>query len=259
MAAIRIERQDHILKIYMARTEKYNALTVEMYHEIANAYSMLHNDDNLRVGVFMADGEHFTAGLELTDWVDVLSSGAMPKLPEGTIDPFGLSGPKLSKPMIMAVQGFCYTCGVEMLLNTDIRVAASNTRFSQQEVKRGLYACGGATIRLQRQIGWANAQRYLMTGDEWSAEDAYRMGLIQELCEPGEQQDIAMSIAKKIANAAPLAVKGSLKSSQIARDEGEKAAISSLFKDLRAVMSSEDMKEGIQSFIERREARFTGK
>lgn len=259
MSAIRVERQDHILKIFMARPEKYNAFTVEMYHAVANAYSLLHNDSDLRVGVLLADGEHFTSGLELTDWSGVLSSGALPSLPQGVIDPFGLSGPKLCKPIVMAVQGYCYTCGVEMMLNTDIRIAAKNTRFSQLEVKRGLYACGGATIRLQREIGWANAQRYLMTGDEWSAADAYRMGMIQQLCEVGEQHNLALDIAKRIANAAPLAVQGSLKSSQVARDEGEQSAISSLFSDLQIVMASEDMKEGIQSFIERREAKFTGK
>jgi len=259
MSSIRVEREGHILKIIMARPEKFNALTVDMYHDIAKAYSLLHNDKDLRVGVFCADGEHFTAGLELTDWSATLSAGSLPRLAEGTIDPFGLSGPKLSKPIVMAVQGYCYTCGVEMMLNTDIRIAAKSTRFSQLEVQRGLYACGGATMRLQREIGWANAQRYLMTGDEWSAEDAYRMGLIQELCEEGEQLTLAMSIAERIAKAAPLGVQGSLKSSKIARDQGEASAINCLFSDLKVVMSSEDMKEGIQSFIERREAKFIGR
>jgi len=258
MSFIRVETAGPILKIMMNRPEKYNALTVDMYHDIANAYGLLHRDDELRVGVFYGEGEHFTAGLELTDWSATLSAGALPPLPEGAIDPFGLSGPKLSKPIVMAMQGFCYTCGVEMMLNTDIRVAAKNTRFAQLEVQRGLYACGGATIRLQRELGWANAQRYLMTGDEWSAEDAYRMGMVQELCDTGEQFSVAMAIAERIAKAAPLAVKGSLRSSQIARDQGENAAINLLFNELEPIMASEDFKEGIQSFVERREAVFKG-
>ena len=256
---IKIEKEGHILKIAMARPEKYNAFTVEMYHQIALAYGQLNDDPELRVGLFYGEGDHFTSGLELTDWAETLSSGKLPDLQTGAIDPFGLTGPKLTKPIVMAVQGFCYTCGVEMMLNTDIRVAANNTRFAQLEVKRGLYACGGATMRLQRELGWANAQRYLLTGDEWSAEDAYRMGMIQELCEPGEQYEKAISIAMSISNAAPLGVQGSLKSSQIARDEGEQAAINRLFKDLVPVMASEDMKEGIQSFVERRPAVFKGR
>lgn len=256
---IKVEKEGHILKIAMARPEKYNAYTVEMYHQIALAYGQLDSDPELRVGFLYGEGEHFTAGLELTDWATTLSAGSLPPLPEGAIDPFGLSGPKLKKPIVMAVQGFCYTCGVEMMLNTDIRIAANNTRFAQLEVQRGLYACGGATIRLQRELGWANAQRYLLTGDEWSAEDAYRMGMIQELCEPGEQHDKGMEIALRVANAAPLGVQGSLRSSQIARDQGESAAIECLFKDLVPVMASEDMKEGIQSFVERRTAVFKGR
>lgn len=255
---IKIEKDGPILKIVMARPEKYNALTVEMYHQIALAYGELDRDPELRVGLFYAEGDHFTAGLELTDWQATFSAGKLPAIPEGALDPFGLSGPKLTKPMIMAVQGFCYTCGVEMMLNTDIRVAASNTRFAQLEVQRGLYACGGATIRLQRELGWANAQRYLLTGDEWSAAEAYRMGMIQELCEPGEQLEVGLKLAQRVADAAPLGVQGSLRSSQIARDQGELAAIDRLFKDLQPVMASEDIKEGILSFIERRPARFKG-
>ena len=255
---INVEKDGHILKISMARPEKYNAFTVEMYHQIALAYGQLNDDPELRVGLFYGEGDHFTSGLELTDWAKTLSAGSLPPLPTGAIDPFGLSGPKLSKPIVMAVQGYCYTCGVEMMLNTDIRIAANNTRFSQLEVQRGLYACGGATIRLQREMGWANAQRYLLTGDEWSAQEAFRMGMIQALCEPGEQFNKALEIAERIANAAPLGVQGSLRSSQIARDEGELAAIDRLFIDLVPVMASDDMKEGIQSFIERRPAKFKG-
>ncbi len=255
---INIEKDGHILKIGMARPEKYNALTLEMYHQIALAYGELDRDPELRVGLFYAQGDHFTAGLELTDWQATFSAGRLPGVPEGGICPFGLSGPKLTKPMIMAVQGFCYTCGVEMMLNTDIRIAANNTRFAQLEVQRGLYACGGATIRLQREMGWANAQRYLLTGDEWSAQEAYRLGMVQVLCEPGEQFDKAMVLAKRVAEAAPLGVRGSLKSSQLARDLGEQAAIERLFTDLQVVMASEDMQEGIKSYLERRPARFKG-
>ena len=255
---INVEKDGHILKISMARPEKYNAFTVEMYHQIALAYGQLNDDPELRVGLFYGEGDHFTSGLELTDWAKTLSVGSLPPLPTGAIDPFGLSGPKLSKPIVMAVQGYCYTCGIEMMLNTDIRIAANNTLFSQLEVQRGLYACGGATIRLQRELGWANAQRYLLTGDEWSAQEAFRMGMIQELCEPGEQFNKALEIAERIANAAPLGVQGSLRSSQIARDEGELAAIDRLFTDLVPVMASDDMKEGIQSFIDRRPAKFKG-
>jgi len=259
MSYIDVTPNGHILEIKLNRPDKYNALTVDMYHDIAKAYGELDCNPELRVGVFYGEGKHFTSGLELTDWIPLFSSNKRPDLPEGSIDPFRLDGSSLSKPIVMAVQGYCYTAGVEMMLNTDIRVAARNTVFCQMEVQRGLYACGGATLRLQKEIGWANAQRYLMTGDTWNAEEAYRMGMIQELCDEGEQFVVAMSLARKIANAAPLGVQGSLKSSKLARDEGERAALEKLFLELKPVMNSQDIQEGIQSFLQRRDAKFTGK
>lgn len=250
--------QGHVLVIKVNRPEKYNALTVAMYHQIAEVYALLENDPELRVGLLCAEGPHFTAGLELTDWTSTFASGSMPPLPDGAIDPFALSGPRLSKPMVMAVQGYAYTWAIEMMLNTDMRVAASDTRFAQLEVQRGLYACGGATVRLQKEIGWANAQRYLLTGDECNAQDALRMGLVQQVCEPGQQFDQAFALAEKVAKAAPLAVRGSLASSRLAAERSESEAIADIFPKLQPVMASEDLKEGLRSFVEKRPAVFRG-
>jgi enoyl-CoA hydratase/carnithine racemase len=255
MSLVNIEKQGHILIIGLNRPEKMNAMNRAMYHEIAATYFQLQNDPELRVAVMYAEGDHFTSGLQLDDWAGVFANGKGIEPGEGELDPFHITGEGLTKPVV----GICFTCGVEMMLNTDIRVAAKGTRFAQLEVKRGIFACGGATIRLQREIGWGNAQRYLLTGDEWTAEQAYQWGLIQELVEPGEQFNKAMEIAEKIAKAAPLGVQGSLKSSKIAVSEGQEVAKERLFPELRPVMASEDVKEGIQSFLERREAVFKGK
>src|SRR5262249_56787585 len=112
----------------------------------------------------------------------------------GHIDPFGLRS-ALSKPLVMAVQGITFTIGIEMLLAADIRIAASDVRFAQLEIARGLYPLGGATFRLVREAGWGNAMRYLLTADEFGAQEALRMGLIQEVTEPGHQLDRAIEIA----------------------------------------------------------------
>lgn len=259
MALVNVDKKNHVLLIGLNRPEKMNAMNRAMYHEIAAAYYQLQHDPELRVAVMYAEGDHFTSGLQLDDWAGVFSNGKGIEPGEGELDPFDITGDSLTKPVVFAAQGICFTCGVEMMLNTDIRVAAKGTCFAQLEVKRGIFACGGATIRLQREIGWGNAQRYLLTGDEWTAEQAYQWGLIQELVEPGEQLNKAMEIAEKIARAAPLGVQGSLKSSKIAVSEGQEAAKERLFPELRPVMASEDVKEGIQSFLERREAVFQGK
>lgn len=254
-----VEKQGHILFIKLNRPEKYNALSMEMFHALGRAYAQLNEDADLRVAVLQAEGKHFTAGVELDQWAENFGSGrGMPTLPD-EVDPFGMKGERHRKPVVIAVQGYCYTWGVEILLNTEIRVAARDTKFAMLEVKRGLYPCCGATLRLPKELGWANAQRYLLTGDTWTAEDAYRFGMVQELVEPGEQFAKAVEIAEKIAKAAPLGVQGCLKSTRTAALYGEQAAIDTVFKDLMPVMRSEDAKEGVQSFMERREARFTGR
>lgn len=256
---ISVEVQGHVLLIGVRRPHKMNALTRAMFRDMAAALHRLEHDPELRVGVIWAEGPHFTAGVELTDWAEAFAAGTPFPLQAGEIDPFAMSGPRLSKPLVMAIQGRCYTWGWELLLNTDLRVAANDTRLAMLEVRRGFYACGGATLRLPAQIGWANAQRYLLTGDEMSASEAHRLGLVQEVCEPGTQLDHALALAQRVAAAAPLGVQGSLRSSRTALLEGERAAIDQCFRDLKPVMQSEDAAEGLRSFIERRAAVFKGR
>ncbi|HQH17828.1 MAG TPA: enoyl-CoA hydratase-related protein, partial [Smithella sp.] len=194
-------------------------------------------------------------------WSDAFGNGVgFPLGGENEIDPFYMMNEeRCSKPLIYAVQGYCFTWGPEAMLNADIRVAASDTRFAMLEVKRGFFPCGGATFRLARDIGWSNAMRYLLTGDQWTAEDAYRMGLVQYITEPGKQLDQAMELARKVVSVAPLGVRNILKSGRLAEKNGEAAAKKVIFQDVADVMKSEDMKEGLQSFIERRTAVFKGK
>jgi enoyl-CoA hydratase/carnithine racemase len=256
---IDVEQRDHLLVVGVRRPQKMNALSRNMYRALARALYRLEHDPDLRVGVIWAEGPHFTSGVDLSDWADAFASGSPFPIADGEIDPFSLSGPRLSKPLVIAVQGRCYTWGWELLLNTDLRVAASDTRFAMLEVRRGFYACGGATLRLPTEIGWANAQRYLLTGDELGADDAYRLGLVQQLCAPGEQFDAALALAQRVAKAAPLGVQGSLRSSRTCRLDGEAAAVGPMFRGMADVMRSEDAAEGVRSFLERREAVFHGR
>lgn len=254
-----VEKRGHVLLIGWNRPKKYNALTVAMFHELARAYHRLQNDDDLRVAVVYGEGDHFTAGLQLDDWTDELGGGQELQMPDGEIDPFGMSGEILRKPVITAVKGLCFTAGVELMLNSDIRIAADNTRFAQLEVQRGFHACGGATLRLPQEMGWSNAQRYLLTGDEWTAEQALGWGMVQQVVPADELMSAALAIAEKVAKAAPLGVQGSLMSSKYVRLQAETESKARMFSDLKPIMESDDMKEGIASFLERREAVFTGK
>lgn len=259
MSHIEVRREGHVLDIKINRPEKYNALSPTMYHDLGLAYAELDENPELRVGVLHAEGKHFTAGVELDLWAPIFGSGKGFPLQAPALDPFCLKGPRCRKPIVFAAQGYCYTWGVEVMLNTDVRVVAEDTKFAMLEVKRGIYPCGGATLRLPQQMGWANAQRYLLTGDQWTAAESYRLGLVQEVTAVGAQYAKAREIAERIANAAPLGVQALLKAARLAAVEGEGGAIPTLFDDMVSLMKSEDAKEGVQSFLERREARFQGR
>ena len=252
------ERRGHVLTIGLDRVAKRNAFDVPMFHDLARAYAELDRDPELRCGVLHAHGEHFTAGLELTQFAPVFASGKW-QVPQGTIDPMGLTGPRVRKPIVAAVQGICLTIGIELLLATDVRVAADSARFGQIEVKRGIYPVGGATLRFPRELGWGNAMRWLLTGEEFDAREAHRMGLVQEVVAHGQQLERALAIAQTIAQQAPLGVQATLASSRAALSSQEAAAAERLLPDLQPILASADVQEGIASFVERRVASFSGK
>ena len=110
-----------------------------------------------------------------------------------------------------------------------------------------------------QEIGWGNAKRYLLTGDEFDGEEAYRMGFVQSLVEHGQQLDAAIHIAEKIAAAAPLGVQASLASSRLARVAGNRVALEALMPALPAMLRTEDMQEAVRAFGERRQAQFSGR
>jgi enoyl-CoA hydratase/carnithine racemase len=250
----------HVLLMGLNRPDKRNAFNLDMYRELSAALGRLHRDTHLRCGVVYAKGEHFTAGLDLAEWAPSFAQGKFPDLPEDGMDPLGLdSSNQVDKPVVMAVQGLCLTIGIELMLATDIRVAEENARFGQIEIKRGIYPVGGATVRLHQEIGWANAMRYLLTGDEIPAREALRMGLIQEITPGGACLDKALELAHAVAKQAPLGVAATLRSARMTRTLGEQAAIAKLLPDLIPIMDSEDVKEGLASFLERRQARFKGR
>ncbi len=254
-----VERRGHLLLIGINRPEKRNAWNLATIDAVAAAYAQLATDPDLRVGVVHAFGEHFSAGLDLAEvGPAVAAQGPGALSGDHGVDPFGVWGPPVDKPVVLAAQGIAYTLSIELALAADIVVAASDVRFRQLEVGRGIMPFGGATFRAQASLGWGNAMRFLLTGQEFGAAEALRIGLVQEVVEPGAQLDRAIEIAELIAAQAPMAVAGTLANARVARDQGPAAAVTHLRELLPSILASQDAAEGVLSFIERRDARFTG-
>jgi len=257
--AITRERRGSVLLIGVNRVAKRNAFDLAMLNDLARAYGEMERDDEVRCGVLFAHGEHFTGGLDLAQVAPALLQGETLAPPEGGIDPFGLHGAPRTKPLVCAIQGICLTLGIELALAADIRIATADARFAQIEIKRGIYPFGGATIRFSREVGWGNAMRYLLTGDEFGAEEALRIGLVQEVVPVGQQLTRAIALGETIAAQAPLGVRATLVSARLAVQSGEEAAIARLGPDLDPLLHSEDAREGLLSFLERRPGTFTGR
>lgn len=247
---------DHVLVIQVDRVEKRNAMTPKIMTELSAALTLLDDDDQLWVGVLTFAGEHTTAGLEMplffapgadTSWRD-----------PSMVDPFGL-GRRLTRPLITAVQGICFTVGIEIALAGDIVIAAEGTRFCQLEPKRGIAAIGGATIRYVERAGWGNAMYHLLRADEFDAVEAHRIGLVQDVVPAGTQTDRAVDLAREMLACSPVALRAMIANARLATADGQGAAIAAIEEMSRVTRESADFAEGIASFVERRPARFTGR
>jgi len=255
---IKLEQRGHLLLIGIDRPEKRNGFTPKMFSELAAAYTRLEEDPELRVGVLHAEGEHFTAGLDMPKCAPLRKEGR-PYIPPTEVDPFGLREPIRSKPIVVALKGISFTVAIELMLAADIAIAADNCRFSQIEVKRGIMAGCGATFRFVERAGWGNAMKLLLTGDEFDAAEAYRLNFVQEVVPAGQELSRAMEIAERISRQAPLAVQATMANARAAATYGWQDAYARIASTQRRLYNTEDAKEGVQSFVEKREARFVGR
>jgi enoyl-CoA hydratase/carnithine racemase len=253
---VRSERHGHILKIVIDNPAKKNAFVPQMMAQLSAAMTELDRDPELWVGVLCAEGDNFTAGLDMPKFFGPTATPS--QIPDDHIDPFGMRN-QCRKPLVTAVQGSCFTVGIEMALAGDIVVAAEGSRFCQMEAKRGIAPLGGAHFRFLTRAGWGNAMYHLMLCDEFGAEEAYRIGLVQEVTPAGLQVERAMQIARIIAANAPLGIQVTKEAGRKFIEAGERAAIDVVPTIRQRVMGTADAAEGIASFVERRTAVFQGR
>ncbi|MFI9506645.1 crotonase/enoyl-CoA hydratase family protein [Nocardia sp. NPDC052566] len=268
---IATEVSGSVMTITLNRPDKLNAFNSVMLRELAEAYTELTRNKALRAGVLTANGRYFTSGLDLQELApklvnEVVATALKPLpfelvkgfVPKGGVDPWGITTAPCPKPIVTAVEGRCFTLGIELLLSASINVASTTASFSQYEVSRGLLPFGGGTVRWPLAVGTHNANRWTLTGEDFDAAEAHRIGLVQELTAPGEAAAKAHEIAETIARQAPLGVAAVLRNGRLAQDKGAAKALSKVRLEFARILLSKDVRRGFQAFRNREQADFRG-
>jgi enoyl-CoA hydratase len=259
-ATITVERRGQIVLVGLNRPFIQNRLDPPTRARLAQTYYQYEHDPTLRALVLFGHGENFSRGIDVDAQQAALASGARPPARTDTIDLLGKAGPRLTKPIVVVVHGDTWNLGHEIYLASDVRIAAANTRFGQDENTHGRFPGGGATVRFVREAGWGNAMRYMLTGDHWTADESYRMGITQQVAAtPAAALEAGVAIANKIAACAPLSIKATLVSAHQVIDPVEADALSKLDAVYSGLYRTEDFLEGRRAEAEGRPPKYQGK
>lgn len=252
-----LERHDRVAILTINRPDKLNALSQGVRDRMLEHLAALEKDDSIGVVVITGAGDKsFVAGADISEFhgrapFDQREAMRFPRV-------FDVMA-SYPKPVIAMINGFCLGGGCEMSMSCDIRVASDRARFGQPEIKLGLIPGGGGTQRLPRLVGLGHAMRLILTGDMIGAEEASRIGLVDMVFAHDELRAKTLELATKIASFSPLTVRMAKESMRMSErmsiEEGivyERDVFSMLF-------STEDMKEGVSAFLEKRQAEWKGR
>ena len=257
---VTVERRGDIVLVGLNRPFIQNRLDPPTRTRLAETFYQYEHDPSLRALVLFGHGENFSRGIDVDASQAGIIAGQRAANIAPTLDVLGNSQPHRSKPVVVVVHGDTWNLGHEIYLASDIRVAAANTRFGQDENTHGRFPGGGATVRFVREAGWGNAMRYMLTGDHWSAEESYRMGITQQIAAtPEAALEAGVAMARKIAACAPLSVKATLASAHQYVDPVEAEALSKLGAQYSALYRTEDFIEGRRAEAEGRPPRYQGR
>ena len=253
---------DHVVTITINRPEARNSMDMEHFFQLRSAWDRFAEDDDAYVAIVTGVGKDFCVGADLKTYIPQITE-LQGKMQAGEVDEIDgyrlddgvkavLRGTKLYKPIIAAVNGTCVAGGMEMLGGCDLRVAVPEAYFGVMEPKRGLFAGGGTTVRLPRQVPYPAAMEFLLCADQIPAQRALEMGVLNEVCRPADLMERALEYAHRITANGPFAVRKTKESvlRGLATDMKEAYRIESELSN--EVFSSEDAKEGPKAFADKR-------
>ena len=260
----KVEREGPVCWLVLNRPEKRNAMAVEFFDELGRHFAAFDQDPEVRVVVIRAEGESFTAGIDLFGLAPLLQGeGAsfrealrrtIIQLQEGIH-----AVEQCRKPVIAAVHSHCIGGGVDLLSACDIRMASRDAVFAVRETKMAMIADLGTLQRLPHIIGHGHFRELALTGRNFSAEEALRMGFITHLCEDRDfLYEEVRKVAGEIAGCSPLAVQGAKEVINYSRDHGVWAGFEYVAQKNAAALLSEDLMEAFNAFVEKRPAKFKG-
>lgn len=248
--SVRLDREDGVAVITLDRPDKLNALTLAMYVELGAAFDRVRDDDSIGVAVLTGSGDRaFCVGADLTE--------SIPALAEGRFDISHWDGAhqkhtRLHKPVIAAVNGLCLGGGFEIMLSTDLRIAAETARFGLPESGVGVVPAGGTLTRLTRQIPYAWAMELMLLGDQVDAPTALRYGLLNRVVPAPDLVDEALRLARGLLARSGRSLEVIKSAVLQLADMPQEAAFHAEALYGQQAFASDDAREGLRAFAERR-------
>ncbi|MGE3438683.1 MAG: enoyl-CoA hydratase/isomerase family protein [Blastocatellales bacterium] len=252
-----LERRGRAALVTINRPDKLNALNIATRKELADALDELRNDDEIRVVVITGAGEKaFVAGADINEFAGRTAVQQRAVMKARSVF---ITAEDFPKPLIAMINGFCLGGGCELALSCDIRIASDRARFGQPEINLGIIPGGGGTQRLTRLIGEGKAMQMILTGEMIDAQEAHRLGLVNEVYPAAELEAKTMELANKIAEKSPVALAMAKTSVKNAARTNLREGLDQEIDLFALCFSSEDKEEGVRAFLEKRKPEFKGR
>jgi enoyl-CoA hydratase len=255
MSNVLEERHEHVVLLRLNRPEVLNALSGELMEELSETLTRLDQDDQVRVVVLTGNERAFAAGADIQE---LHGNTAVSMLASRQITRWE-AVKKFSKPLIAAVSGWALGGGMELVMACDMVIAGDNAQFGQPEIKIGVMPGAGGTQRLTKVVGKARAMEMVLTGRTISADDAFRMGLVNHVVAREQVISRALELARTIARMPPIAVRLAKESVLTALDTPLDVGLTHERRLFSLLFASEDQKEGMSAFLEKRPPHFEGR